>query len=111
METYWDLIQAKVCRKCMDGDGRGNCRLPRTESCGLKESLPEVVRIARETQSGTYEDFVNALRAQVCSRCRYQLDDGTCPLRTTLECALDRYSLLVLDVIDGTQASTFSRAS
>lgn len=110
MKQYWSLIQDKVCRKCIDGDGRGNCRLPSTLSCALKESLPEIVRIARETEGGSYEDSVNALRAGICSRCVHQLGDGTCVLRSTLECALDRYYLLVLDVIDEVRLGTFSNA-
>lgn len=107
MEQYWDLIQARVCRKCVDGDGRGHCLLPATEPCALRESLPEIIRIARETESGTYEDSVNALRSQICDRCSHQLNDGTCRKRDRLECALDRYYVLVLDVLDDVRTGTF----
>lgn len=111
MEQYWDLIQARVCRKCLDGDGRGNCLLPATESCALRDSLSEIIRIARETDSGTYEDSVNALRSQICSRCSHQMNDGTCLKRDSLECALDRYYVLVLDVLDEVRAGTFRAVS
>ena len=35
MEQYWNLVQARVCHKCIDGDRKGNCLLPADQSCAV----------------------------------------------------------------------------
>lgn len=111
MENSWSVIQSRICRKCIDGDGRGNCRLPRGEQCALQQFLPAIVEIVSSLDSGSYDDYLRALRSQVCEQCREQLPDGRCLKRASLECALDRYYGLVIQVIDEAHAGTFSRAS
>ena len=39
MEQYWNLVQARVCHKCIDGDRKGNCLLPADQSCALRDFL------------------------------------------------------------------------
>jgi hypothetical protein len=40
------------------------------------------------------------LRKNVCSECRHQSSDGTCSLRRSLDCGLDRYFPLVIEAIE-----------
>jgi hypothetical protein len=100
MDQYWDSVRQKVCRKCLDGDGKGNCRLPIDDSCGLEEFFPEIVQTVSRMQSSSLQDYVAALRANICAHCEHQFDVGTCRKRDTLECALDRYYPIVIDVIE-----------
>jgi hypothetical protein len=109
MEAQWDVMKQRICRKCIDGNGKGNCRLPMNESCALEAFFPELIRVVRNVQSSSYEDYIAALRSDICSRCDHQMPDGTCRKRVSLECALDRYYPLVLDIIE--EVAALPRAS
>ena len=105
MDQYWDSIRQKVCRKCIDGDGKGGCRLPIDESCGLERFFPEIVKTVSNVRSDSLQDYVDALRANICTNCEHQFSDGVCKKRDTLECALDRYLPVVIEVIESVKMS------
>ncbi len=96
----WSLMQSRICRRCLDGDGTGACRLPAGQECPLKEFLPDIVRCTRSVQSETMDAYVASLRATVCASCGHQNALGSCRRRITLECALDRYYPLVVQIIE-----------
>lgn len=100
MESYWELVREKICRKCIDGDGKGNCRLPVGETCALQVFFPEVVHTIQNVQGSSYDDYVKALRQNICRTCEHQLADGSCFKRDALECALDRYYPLLVTIIE-----------
>jgi len=100
MEQYWKLVQARVCHKCIDGDRKGNCLLPADQSCALRDFLPTIIETVMSVNSDSYEDYVTALRGSVCAECQEQGIDGVCRRRETVECALDRYYPLVIQVIE-----------
>lgn len=100
MEEYWNLMQGRICRKCIDGDGRGNCRLPAGESCALQEFLPRIVRTVRSVSAHSYRAYVDLLRSEICALCPEQDTHGVCRKRDQLECALDRYYPLVISLIE-----------
>jgi len=100
MEQYWNAVQDKVCRKCIDGDRLGNCRLPLDQSCAVQEFLPQIVYAVKSIQSDRFEDYVDVLRKNVCAQCSEQAPDGACGRRNAVECALDRYYGLILQVIE-----------
>lgn len=106
MENYWSAVQDKICRKCIDGDGRGNCRLPAGQPCALQEFLPQIVDTVTTTRSDRFEDYVKALRKNVCAECAEQSADGVCLRRNVVECALDRYYGHVLDVVEHVRANS-----
>jgi len=100
LENYRHAIQQRVCAKCVDGDRSGNCLLSGGETCGLKTYFPEIVEAVLSVQSGKLDPYVAALRKNVCSECRHQSSDGTCSLRRSLDCGLDRYFPLVIEAIE-----------
>lgn len=99
MELFWEPLRQRVCAKCIDGDGKGNCRLPQGEVCALEAFLPELVTIVSTVKTDSYQKYVEALRATICAQCNHQVE-GKCNKRETLECALDRYFPVVLEVIE-----------
>jgi len=109
MEQYWSAIQDRVCPKCIDGDGAGNCRLPLDQSCAVQEFLPQIVQSVTSIRSDRYDDYVEALRKNVCAQCTEQTPEGICRRRNSVECALDRYYGLILQVIENvkTDVATF----
>ncbi|MEX0601808.1 MAG: hypothetical protein WD295_00610 [Bacteroidota bacterium] len=100
MDPYWEAVRMKVCRKCIDGDGKGTCRLPVGEECALEAFFPVLVQTVTSVQGHAIGPYVEALRENVCSHCVHQLPDGTCRKRVTLECALDRYYPVVVEMIE-----------
>jgi hypothetical protein len=106
MDQTWESIRQKVCRKCVDGDGKGGCRLPIDDSCGLDTFFPEVVQVVSNVHSDSYQDYVNALRANICATCEHQFANGDCKKRDALECALDRYFPVIIEVIETVKRPT-----
>ncbi len=104
MDQHWDSIRQRVCRKCIDGDSKGGCRLPVDETCALNTFFPEIVETVSRVHSGSYQDYVDALRARVCMSCEHQFSNGFCAKRNSLECALDRYYPVIIEVIESIKA-------
>ena len=100
MIPAWKDIQNTLCRKCIDGDGSGRCRLPVDEECALQRSFLQVVQTIQRVNSSNFDDYALALRKDVCASCMYQDVAGMCQRRDHLECALDRYFPLVIEIIE-----------
>ena len=104
LQQYWSVIQKKICPRCLDGDGTGACRLPVGEECALKSFLPEIVMTVANANTDSHEAYVSALRRHVCILCDHQSSGLVCKKRDHLECALDRYYPLVVEIIDTVRA-------
>jgi hypothetical protein len=104
MDEYWKAIEAKVCVKCIDGDGAGNCRLDPAIACALQQYLPLIVRAVERVSSDRVEDYIAELRGIVCAQCIHEAPGGRCMVREQVDCALDRYFPLVIDAIEEIKA-------
>jgi hypothetical protein len=102
-QEYWSVIKEKICGKCIDGDGSGNCRLDPSIDCALQQHLPFIVNVVNHIKSDKIDDYIRELRLVVCERCKYQTVNGYCALRTEVDCALDRYFPLVIEAIEDLQ--------
>jgi hypothetical protein len=102
-DQYWQALQARVCAKCVDGDGEGGCRLSRDMECAMKKYFPEILSIINTTYSSSIMPYQEQLRNKVCGACIHQSPSGTCSLREGVDCALDRYFPLIVQVIEETQ--------
>jgi hypothetical protein len=104
LEKYWRAVQSRVCIKCVDGDGQGNCRISNEDLCGLKLHFPRIVETILSVQSSALDPYVDALRHNVCTDCKHQLPDGTCKVRTNIDCGLDRYFPMVIEAIESVRS-------
>jgi hypothetical protein len=100
---YRDEIRRRVCSVCLDSRDDGSCGLS-ARTCAIDNHLPNLVKAVLETESPRLDEYVDALRQEVCSRCREQKADGTCALRDRAECGLDAYLSLVVDAIEDVRA-------
>ena len=98
-QKYLEEILARLCPKCIDGDGQGNCLLAAGAECMMKRFFPQVVEAVRSVYSTSMEPYEAALRKKVCSDCVQQLD-GNCVLRDGVECALDRYFPVIVQTVE-----------
>jgi len=99
LPEFWQAIQSQVCLKCIEGDGKGACRLPAEQQCPIKSFLPQIVMTIVNTRSESFDSCINALRRHVCILCDYQMPDATCLKRTESSCVLDRYTSAVIEIV------------
>lgn len=97
---YEEAIRRRVCSKCIDWGEDGKCHGPDPEGCAIFRFLPKLVALAERIKESRIEPYVQALRHDICDHCDHQSPNGSCSLRDSLECGLDRYLSLVLDAID-----------
>jgi hypothetical protein len=102
METqhYWQEVKRRVCMKCIDGDGYGNCLIDPSIDCPLEVYFPKVIDTVFRVQSDRIDEYVEELRTAVCAECKYRTATGTCILRPNAECALDRYFPLIVQAVE-----------
>jgi hypothetical protein len=102
-DEYWKLIEARICAKCVDGDGRGGCRIEKGTVCQLKRFFPQILEVVDSVYGHSMEPYEKHLRNKICGICTHQSSDGVCSVRNEVECALDRYFPLVVEVIEEAQ--------
>jgi len=80
---YWEAIEKRICAKCVDGDGLGECRIGDGRECALRTSFPQIIEAINAAFSSSIEPYEEQLREKVCRVCTHQSGDGSCRLRTT----------------------------
>ncbi len=105
-EEFWEKLQTKVCVKCLDGDGQGNCRIAGNGFCAMKTYLPLILDVVQSVNSDSIVPYEEQLRKRICGACEFQSQEGSCVLRNEVECALDRYFPLIVEVIEENQIRT-----
>lgn len=99
-EQYWPIIQAKICSRCIDAGPGAECRIGGKQECSIRHFLPQIVEIIRSVESTSIIPYETLLRNKICSVCAHQSADGVCLARNDVECALDRYFPLIVEVIE-----------
>ena len=87
-----------------------SCGLEDPAGCALFRLFPQVARAISSTHSDDIQDYINAIRSNVCSICRED-EDGRCETRREVACALDAYLLLVVDAIEECTGKSFDRVA
>lgn len=105
IDQYWNMLQTRICRRCVDGDGTGACRLPAGEECALYRNLPQIIATVLSVESESIDGYIARLRQNICSACDAQDANLVCHKRDQLECALDRYYPLVVEIIESVKKS------
>jgi hypothetical protein len=111
LEDLENILRARICGVCSDRKVDGSCGLGHPSDCALFRLLPEAARAILSTDSNDIQDYVTAIRKQVCSICCEQAADGSCTARTEVRCALDAYLILVVEAIEEATGKTFPVAT
>ena len=101
---YEKIIKRRVCSKCIDFGEDGVCHTQDPNSCAIFRFLPELVAISERLHEFTMESYINAVRADICSKCRDKMPDAACELRGKIDCGLDRYLELIFEALDEANA-------
>ncbi len=105
MNLVWESVRMGVCRKCIDGDTKGECRLPNDEVCPLEAYFTEVSEAITMVGARPMQTIAQAVRSSVCPRCLYGTSEH-CRKRDTLECALERYMPTIVERVAGMRMMT-----
>lgn len=100
LERYRAKIREKVCGRCIDCGEDRKCTLTGERDCGVEIHLEKIIHVVRRVKSTSLSDYITALRSEVCDHCDNQKPDGSCLLRRSVDCALDRYLELVVEAIE-----------
>lgn len=104
------VVRNRICGVCSDRTADGNCGLEEPDNCALFRLFPRVARAIQRTHSDDIQQYIQAIREDVCSACRDEALDGSCEQRRQVRCALDAYLLLVVDAIEEATGKTFPRS-
>ncbi len=106
-EELETVVRERICRVCTDRTADGHCGLEEPSECALFQMFPQVAEAILSVQSDNIGDYVQAIRARVCTVCDEQAADGTCDVREQVRCALDAYLLLIVEIIEEVTGRTF----
>jgi hypothetical protein len=105
------IVRNRICKVCTSRTVNGDCGLEEPSSCALFRLFPQVAQAIQSVQSDDIHQYIDAIRARVCSVCKDQAEDQSCETRQQVQCALDAYLLLVVDAIEEATGKTFDKTS
>ena len=109
MAALEEILRQRICSVCVDRNVDGTCSLNQQHECALFDRFPRIVRAISRVNSDNIDDYVNAIREDVCVDCVNQALDGTCKLREEVRCVLDRYLLLIIGAIEEARGITLKQ--
>jgi len=87
----------------------GECGLEEPSSCALFRLFPQVAEAIRTVDSDDIQQYIEAIRRNVCSVCAEQAADGSCETRQQVQCALDAYLVIVVEAIEEATGKIFDK--
>ncbi|MCX6633209.1 MAG: hypothetical protein NTW28_36905 [Candidatus Solibacter sp.] len=105
------IVRNRICSVCTERTTEGQCGLEDPSSCALFRLFPQVAQAIQSVDSSDIQQYIEAIRRNVCSVCQDQAQDGSCEARQQVQCALDAYLLLVVDAIEEATGKTFDKTS
>jgi hypothetical protein len=103
------IVRNKICGVCTERTVDGNCGLEEPSTCALFRLFPEVAQAVQSVNSDDIQQYIDAIRRNVCSVCVEQAADGSCATRQQVRCALDAYLVLVVDAIEEATGRIFDK--
>lgn len=100
-----EALRRKICGVCIDRNVDGTCSLDERGECALFAKFPRIAASVARVHSDHIDDYITAIREDICANCVEQHDDGTCKQRDEGNCVLDRYLPLIVDAIEEARGS------
>jgi hypothetical protein len=98
MDKYLKALKENVCSICVDSSEKGLCTLNAKESCAVELFLPKILELIHSNGNANIHEMQTKLRETICVECRTQ-ENGNCYLREDANCSLDRYFLLIVEIV------------
>jgi hypothetical protein len=103
------IVRNRICSVCTDRTVDGQCGLEEPSRCALFRLFPQVAEAIQSVTSDDIQQYLDAIRRNVCSVCVDQASDASCETRQQVRCALDAYLLLVVDAVEEATGKTFDK--
>jgi hypothetical protein len=103
------IVRNKICNVCTERTVDGQCGLEEPSNCALFRLFPQVAEAIQAVKSDDIQQYIDAIRRNVCSVCADRASDESCETRQQVRCALDAYLLLVVDAIEEATGKTFNK--
>src|ERR1035441_2417478 len=103
------IVRDRICKVCTERTVDGQCGLEEPSNCALFRLFPQVAVAIQSVNSDDIQQYIEAIRRNVCAVCADQAGDGSCETRQQVQCALDAYLLLVVDAIEEASGKTFDK--
>jgi hypothetical protein len=104
-----ELVRHRICGVCSDRKMDGTCGLEEPDTCALFRLFPQVAEAIQTTHSDKIDDYIDAIRRNVCTVCTAQDSGGGCVPRQEVQCALEAYLLLVVEAVEEATGKDFGR--
>jgi hypothetical protein len=104
------IVRNRICNVCTSRTVNGECGLEEPSNCALFRLFPQVAQAILSVESDDIEQYIQAIRRNVCSVCADQAGDGSCETRKQVQCALDAYLLPVVDAIEEATGKSFDKS-
>ncbi|MBI4397925.1 MAG: hypothetical protein HY586_02235 [Candidatus Omnitrophica bacterium] len=98
--VFVEAIREHVCRHCIDFGNDGTCQTIDPLGCAIFRHLPKLIHIAGTLHETKIEPYIETVRKDICRKCRALNPDGSCWLRSRVDCGLDRYLILVFEALE-----------
>jgi hypothetical protein len=99
--TLKDRLDAVICPVCTERRDDGSCGLERIDECPIATHLDALLFTAVTVESSRLDDYVGAVRENICTTCRHRaLSGDQCEIRSEGHCALDTFLGPALEVVD-----------
>ena len=105
------IVRNRICGVCTERTVDGDCGLEEPGSCALFRLFPEVAKAILSVKSNDIKQYIEAIRANVCTVCNDRANDGSCETRQQVRCALDAYLIPVVDAIEEATGVSFDKSS
>ena len=105
------IVRNRICAVCTERTADGGCGLEQSAGCALFDLFPRVAQAIQTTNSDDIQQYIGAIRRDVCSVCLEQDPEGSCERRRQVRCALDAYLVPVVDAIEEATGKVFDRRS
>jgi hypothetical protein len=109
LDGYQRTIMERICGVCVDRNADGSCGLDPRLACQVEQHLPELLKLVSGVTSDRIGDYVERVRRNVCTICD-QGNADACEVRSQVDCALDRYLVLVVEAIEEVERRTAADA-
>lgn len=98
-ERLAQRFEEEICRVCVHRTADGGCTLTERRACPVFEWAEQLAGVVGATESDRLADYMQEIQIIICPECA-QEEDGTCEDREHLNCPLDLYLGLVVQVLE-----------
>ncbi len=92
-------FEEAICRVCVHRTASGGCTLTDRRECPIFEWAQQLAEVVEGVESDNLADYMQEIGSIICPEC-YQDESGECAERDHLDCPLDLYLGLVVEVLE-----------